>query len=116
MSFYSDIAAEAVSLITEFGAVYTFTRYSRGAFDDDTGNYALTETTYTANVVKSTFSSFDKANLDIESTDIKLIAEPKDYEIGDTVSIGSKNYKIQEFIKVVEPATTKIIYILQVRI
>ena len=116
MSFYSDLAAEAVSLITEFGTVYTFTHLERGAFDDDTGQYSTTETTYTANVVKSNFSSFDKANLDVESTDIKLIAEPKDYAIGDTVLIGGKNYKIQQFMKVVEPATTKIIYILQVRI
>jgi len=113
---YSTMVNTAIRLINRFGANYTFTHYEQGVFNDDTGKYDEVETTYMASFVKSSFSAFDKSNLDIQSEDIKLVAVPANYTIGDTVVISSKSYKIQDLLKIVEPANTKIIYVLQVRI
>lgn len=111
---YTQIAETAANLINRFGTSFNYTHVEKGEFNDDTGKYETLEQNYSANAVKSTFSSFDKANLDIISTDLKLIAEPANYAIGDTLEVGNDTYKIKDFVKVVEPANTKIIYILQV--
>lgn len=111
---YSAMVATATSLIARFGASFDYTHVGRGEFNDNTGQYPQIIRHYSANAVKSTFSSFDRANLDILSSDLKLIAEVADYSIGDTLTVNGDTYKIKDFTKVVEPANTKIIYILQV--
>ena len=111
---YSGMVATATSLIARFGASFDYTHTEKGAFNDDTGKYEDVLSYYSANAVKSTFSSFDRANLDILSSDLKLIAEVADYSIGDTLTVNGDTYKIKDFTKLVEPANTKIIYILQV--
>lgn len=51
MSFYSDLAAEAGALISEFGASASLKTITQGAYDNATSIAATTETTVAVNAV-----------------------------------------------------------------
>lgn len=115
MSFnYSPILAKAGELIQKFGQEYTFTRIAHGTFDPATGKTAETSTQFSKYGILSKYSNAELGNGTIEQGDRKLTAEAYDYELGDIVSLNSKNYRVIS-ISQSQPAATILYSTLQVR-
>lgn len=66
MTFYSDMAATAVELLTEFGQGITFGSVTTGAYDPTTGTVTNTTTNYTGKG-----AAFDYEQKDIDGTNIR---------------------------------------------
>jgi len=111
---YSLKAASALALIARYGVDFTFTTFSKGAYDSTTNKVVKTSSTYTAKCVKSNFTTQERSDGAIKTGDIKLIAEVKTFTVGDEVSVNSATYRIENF-RAVEPANVPVCYILQVR-
>lgn len=114
MSFYGRLQATATRLIRQYGVSSTFTAVSQGVYDGSTGSYIETETTYTASIVRDTWSKTELADSSIQSSDIKLIAESAAYKVGDTVQLSSGKHRIFKA-EPIEPGDTNCCYILWVR-
>lgn len=114
MSFYVGLAATALRLLTKYGAQYTFTTYTQGAYNVGTGTNSVTTSTYTKYAVKDTYSLFEQNNTAVQKGDLRLIAENGDYTVGDTVVIDSETWRIMSA-DPIKPAATGVAYVLQVR-
>lgn len=114
MSFYSNLAATAVRLLTKYGQSLTFTRYTKGSFDAGTGSRTETTSTFTAKSVKYPYTTLEKANSAIQEGDIRLISEVATFRIGDTVAIDSLNWRVMS-VEPIDPGGTPVAYLLQVR-
>ena len=114
MTFYSRMNETATRMITKYGRVLTFTHIELGVYDPETGTSPETATTYTANIVKDEFSSFERNDSSIEVNDIKLIGEVASFAIDDTVSIESEDYRVVK-VNPIKPGPTVVAYELQVR-
>lgn len=114
MSFYPNLQATAVRLLTKYGQAYTFTAYAQGAYNPATGTNSITTSTYSKLGVKDSYSTFEKSNASIQAGDIRMIVEDGPYTIGDTVSIAGVDWRIMAA-DPVEPASTAVIYTLQLR-
>lgn len=114
MSIYDRLNNTATSLITKYGRPLVFTKVTLGAFDPATGTSPETSTTYTANIVKDQFNTFERSDSSIQVDDLKLIGEVATYAIDDTVSIESQDYRLVR-VDPIKPGPTVVAYELQVR-
>ena len=112
---YSGTQESAERMIKKFGRKLTFTRLVKGEYAPTLGRTINdTTTTYTAYAVQSNWTTSEKTAGNILDGDIKLIAEVADYKKDDNISIDGKPYKIESFEKI-QPASDRLLYILQVR-
>lgn len=114
MSFYSNMATTALRLLTKYGVQHTFTTYSVGAFDPNTGTRTETPSNYTAYAVKDVYTTLEKGSSAIKEGDIRLIAEAANYSIGDTLSLDSTTWRIMG-VDPIKPGDTVVAYFLQIR-
>lgn len=114
MSFYTNMAATALRLLTKYGEELTFTTYSVGAYDPNTGTRTETPSNYTAKAVKETYGILEKANSAIKEGDIRLIAEASTYAVGDTVTVDSQVWRIMA-VDPISPGDTDVAFFLQIR-
>lgn len=118
MSFYSDLAADAHSLISEFGSAVTLTRVTPGGYDADTGiTTGETTTNYTGYGVKFEYA----ANM-IDGSRI-LQGDQRCYlsTVGivnpapsDTMTINSVVYRVVES-RPLQPALVSVLFDCQLR-
>ena len=115
MSFYGNLRDNvATKLITKYGALHTFTRSEPGAYDPASGTRPQALTTYTANMVKDSYNAFERGDSNIQVGDIKIIAEVATFEINDTVSVDSQDYRLVN-VNPIKPGPTVVAYELQAR-
>jgi len=118
MSFYSNLSATALKLLTKFGQAVDISRDTTSSFNPATGI-----TTPGAQVTDSGFgASFDYTAQEIDGTniikgDIRLILNSvtRTPESGDTVTIDSVVYRLMNVEKIA-PAGTVVIYDIQLRV
>jgi predicted transcriptional regulator len=91
---YTSLQDSAARLITKFGAEYRFERQVERDYDPATGKPVSRKFAYSSNAVVSDFSKMEVAQNTVQQGDIKLLAESKDYKIGDLVSINCDPYRI----------------------
>lgn len=114
MSFYSDMAATAKELITEYGTDVTL-RFNNGVYSPVTG------TKTTSNTDTATKGIFTKINQRLRD-DFALLASDKVLVLISDVAptkdckilIGAEYWQCVDF-KEIKPATTTIVYFVQVR-
>ena len=115
MSFnYTSLENSASSLLQRFGRQYTFTRTSKGDFDPATGTTTDTTSEFSKFACVFDYSNADSAGLSIEAGDRRLLAEFSEYEVGDTVSIDNRAYRIIS-VSYNKPGDTGLVVNLQVR-
>lgn len=111
---YSPLLAKAGDLIQKFGQQYTFTRATQGAFNPATGKTSDTSSTYSKYGVLFNYSDAEVGNGTVEQGDRRLLAEAHDYDIGDTVVVSSKTYRVIS-VSNIQPAGTNMAVNLQLR-
>lgn len=118
MAFYDDLAADADSLISEFGASVTLTRVTPAAYDPTTGNTTgETTATWTGKGVKFDYAQRDQDGTRIRFGDQRVylsvvgIVNPQS---GDTLTIGGKVFTVVES-RPLQPALTAVLFDVQVR-
>lgn len=115
MSFnYAPLAKTATNLLTKFGQELTFTRTSKGVYDPGAGTTPDTTSTFTKNGVLFDYRDADSANQTVLAGDRRLVAEAHNYQVGDTVAIGSDTYRIVS-ISANQPGNTALVSELQIR-
>ena len=115
MSFdYAPLVKTAESLLAKFGQELTFTRTSKGAYDPGTGTTTDATSTFAKNGVLFDYRDSDSADQTVLAGDRRLVSEAYDYEVGDTVSIGSDVYRIVS-ISINQPGDTALVSELQIR-
>lgn len=118
MTFYSDMAATADELITEFGQSVTLKVSAGAAYDPETGSSAVT---YTDQVGHGCVIDFDKKLID--GTKVRIgdklvllspigVSEPKD---GDQLVIGAETWQLVPPVTVTAPSGVAVLYEVQVR-
>lgn len=113
MSFYGNLAATALKLLTKYGYEVTFTHVEQGAFDPDTLTTSDVTSTYTATIVKDEYSTLERQSSAIKQGDIKLICTHANFNVSDTVAIDGIDYRIMD-VSPIKPAQTILAYELQV--
>lgn len=117
MSFYTDMAATASSLLAQFGATVTIKRDNLGTTDPVTGVYTPgTTDNLTANGVTTRITKEDRdAFGEVQGNDRLLILDSQVKPLeGDRVQVGSENWNtisIQES----NPAGTPLVYRVLIR-
>lgn len=91
---YSSLLSTAGRLITRFGVNYTFTRTTAGSYSAATGTTSDSSSTYQKYGVFSKIQSTERLDNTVLQVDKEILAEAYTYEIGDTVSISSKVYRL----------------------
>ena len=115
MSFnYTPLQNSATALLTKFGRQLTFTRTTDAAFDPNTGTKTQTTETFTKYACVFDYSAEETALDNIEVGDRRLLAEGHSFEVGDTVSLDSQDYRVVAVSKI-QPAGTALACNLQVR-
>ena len=119
MSFdYAGLAADAASLLAEFGAPVTVTRTTAGAYDPDTGTTgAGTSQTWTPSGVKLEYSANEINGTLILAGDqrVYMSAAPGlDPKAGDTVTLGAEVWRVVAS-RTLAPAGVAVLLYVQVR-
>jgi len=115
MSFnYSPLSASATTLITKFGRQLTYTRTTKGAYDSATGTTSDTTSTFQKYGCVFDYSETEVNGGTILQGDRRVLSEPHEYQVNDTVSIDSKDYRVIS-ISENKPAGTLLSVNLQVR-
>lgn len=117
MSFYTDMAATASTLLTQFGATVTIRRESGESVDPVTGAHtAGTTNSLSANGITTMITKEDRDLFgDVQGNDRILILDDSQVpEEGDRVQIGAEEWAIVR-IKEVNPAGTPLIYRVLIR-
>lgn len=115
MSFdYAPLQKTAQSLLAKFGQELTFTRTAKGTYDPGTGTTSDTVSTFTKNGVLFDYRDADSDGQTILAGDRRLVSEAHDYEVGDTVSIGSDVYRVVS-VSTNQPGDTALVSELQIR-
>lgn len=96
MSFASDLAADALGLLQEFGLSYTFSREATGSYSTTTRTAPLTPSGYTAYCVETDVNYGNKDTSLVQLGDRTFIAESYDYLVGDKITVGSDLWKIYQ--------------------
>lgn len=91
---YTPLTQSASRMITKFGAQYTFTRVTKGAYSAATGTTTDTSATYTKYACLFDYSDSDRADGSILQGDRRMLAEGHSYAVGDTVVVGSDTFRI----------------------
>ena len=118
MSFYSDLAATALRLITTYGQTVVFTRGSGQTYDPATGTYSGGTTT----TITGKGAAFDYSNGEIDGTivmrgDLRVLFEASSVAPmqNDNCAIDSVNYRVMN-VSPLSPGGTVVIYDIQLRI
>lgn len=111
---YAPLQNSATALLTKFGRELTFTRTTDAAFDPNTGKKTQTTSTFTKFGCVFDYTSQEISLDNIEAGDRRLLAEGHSYQIGDTVSLDSQNYRVIA-VSNIQPAGTILACNLQVR-
>jgi len=116
MSFYSDIAATALSLLQKFGQTITLVRVTGASVDPVTGAaVAGTDASVTTTGVLGKFPDKLIDGTRILASDRRLILSNEQTPVmSDLVTVNGYNWTIID-IETVSPAGTDVIYICQVR-
>ena len=115
MSFnYAPLKATATRLIQKFGREFVFTSKALKSFEPDTGKQASSIRIYRKFACRFDMTNEDRLGETVEQGDIRLLAEAYDYKTGDTVSIGTDDYRIIA-VSPIEPGDTNCAVNLQVR-
>lgn len=117
MTFATNTQATASRLLTKYGQTVTFSRTTQGTFVSSTGAVgAGTSSTYSAKVHPKSYKAQEIDNVSILTGDILLIAySTTAILVGDTVSLDSVIYRVQNAEKINAVGST-IIYKAQVRV
>lgn len=91
---YTPLTQSAARMITKFGALYTFTRVTKGAYAPATGTTAETSATYQKYACLFDYSDTDLADGTILQGDRRMLAEGHTYQVGDTVVVGGATFRI----------------------
>lgn len=91
---YTPLTQSAARMITKFGAQYTFTRVTKGAYSAATGTTTDTTTTYQKYACLFDYGDTDLADGSILQGDRRMLAEGHSYEVGDTVVVGGATFRI----------------------
>lgn len=91
---YTPLQNSATKLIEKFGAEYRFERQIDRDYDPETGKPVSRKFAYTGEAAISEFTKSEVAQNTVEQGDIKLLAESKDYKIGDLVSVDCLQFRI----------------------
>ena len=115
MSFnFTPLQGSSTKLLTKFGRQLTFTRTTDAGFDPNTGTKTQTTSTFTKFACVFDYSAEEVALDNIEVGDRRLLAEGHSYQVGDTVSLDSQNYRVIS-VSNIQPAGTVVACNLQVR-
>jgi len=115
MTFYTDLAAVALRLLTDKGQQVTFSRETTSSFDPGTGINTTTTSTITGYG-----AAFDYNKSEIDGTivvkgDIRFLFEAGSApQQDDTVTIDSIGYRVMD-VKKTSPAGTDVLYECQLR-
>jgi hypothetical protein len=116
MSFYSNMAATALRLVTKYGQSITLTRPTGGTFSPttgaETGGTTTTITGYGAAVPWEKTATDQNVNNDLM---VILEATSTAPAINDTCTINSVAYKVVS-IDIISPAGTVVAYVLRCRL
>lgn len=91
---YTGITNSATGLITKFGKSYTFTRTTDGSFNPGTGQASQTTATFNKYACVFNYTDQDRADGTILVNDRRMLVESGDYQVGDTVVLGSDVYQV----------------------
>lgn len=91
---YNSMESTATRLITKFGAEYKFERQIDRDYDPETGKPVSRKFAYTGEAAISEFTKSEVSQNTVQQGDIKLLAESKDYKIGDLVSVDCLQFRI----------------------
>jgi len=111
---YAPLEKTAERLIKKFGAEYTFTRTTKGAYDPATGTTSDTTSTFTKSGVLFDYSDSDIGDQTILAGDRRLLAEAHTYEVGDTLVVDGSTFRVVS-ISNNQPAGTLLSADLQIR-
>jgi hypothetical protein len=111
---YTPLTQSASRMIEKFGALYTFTRITKGIYAPATGTTTDTASTYQKYACLFDYSDTDLADGAILQGDRRMLAEGHAYEVGDTVVVGSDTFRVIN-ISDVGPSGTVVASNLQIR-
>lgn len=112
---YEPLATTAEKMLSNFGQVITFSRFSRESYSPSAGMSGSSQTTYDARVVMLNEPKSEDGKSTVQVVEVPAIAysstPPK---IGDTATINDEDFRVVE-INPVQPSTTVIYYELRLR-
>lgn len=115
MSFnYAGLQSSATALIQKFGRQLTFTRTIKGSYAPASGTTSDTTATFDKYCCVFDYSAAEVNNGTILQGDRRVLSEPHEYQVNDSVSIDSKVYRVIS-ISENKPAGTLMSVDLQVR-
>ena len=100
MSFSSEVAADVVATLTEFGELLTFTRTTKGAYSQATGKRSNTSGTYAKVAYGIGAATKEKGGEIVLAGDETLLAEAHTYQVEDTVVIDGDIWRIIQIRKI----------------
>ena len=112
-----DLALTASRLLAQYGEAITFTYYTGGVLDPDTGRPSTeVENTISGYGYPANYHGFEINGTAIKDGDIKLICEKvrSRPQIGWFVTVDSKRYRVMN-VKKVRRSAEDIVYICQIR-
>lgn len=121
MSFYSDLAADSLSLLTEFGRDITRIAYTPGTYDPATGLSTPTTSSTTRKGAAFDFNTLSSGTQFVRGTLVEvgdkqlLVDAAAAINIEDKFTVGSITYQIIS-VGEVNPAGTVVLYDLHVRV
>ena len=110
---YSALATTAQTLLQEYGRELTFTRPAAGAYNPVTNTTSGSSSNYAKYGAVFDYRAFEVTGA-VEVGDKRLICEAYEYEIGDTVSIDSVDYRVMDVMRKA-PSATAVYYELRLR-
>jgi hypothetical protein len=121
LSFYDEMAATTLDLITEFGQPVTIRAFAVGEYDPETGSappHTITEQTAQGILLDFTGQEFQSNSL-IKQGDkkLKVAAQGLDWapDLLNKIIVQGRTWSIVPPLKEINPAGTTILYELQVR-
>lgn len=115
MTFASRMATTATRLLTTYGTSISVSRTTSSAYDTATGSVTESSTSYTGVGNPDTFNFQEIDNVNVLSTDIKLLFKSDTAPlVGDSVSINSVVYRVLN-VGIAIAQNTDILYTLQLR-
>ena len=111
---YLGVKSTATDLLKKFGRQFTFTRKTDGSYNPNTGSSSTSSSTYQRYGAVFNYSDSERGEGTVQEGDRRILAEGHTYQIGDTVSIESENYRIIS-ISNIQPGDTIVACNLQVR-
>ena len=123
MGFYDELAAEANSLLAEFGQTVTLRKVAIGAYAPSTGVGAITNTDHSGPGVMLNYKQRDINGESVMAGDMRMLLSAKctsgaampQPATGDQVIVGATTYTVQPSAASTNPAGTAVMYDLQLR-